>query len=146
MNLLKINQQLLKLGVFTLGTFVLLTSSAKVLASTPHGETENKSMLLAQASRQDWRICDQHKPNWSEVKYFESQNYFANICSNGNGQLTLVAGAKSNPNELLELPVRADQGYLAVDGNKTFMIDHTSFSMAVNGMVIKKEQVTYRGE
>lgn len=146
MNLPKINQQLLNLGVFTLGTFVLLTSSTQVLASIPDGETENKSILLAQSSRQEWRICDQKGENWSEVKYFESKNYFANICRNANAQLTLVAGAKANPNELLELPVKVEGGYMAVDGNKTFFIDNTSFSMAVNGMVIKKEQVTYRGE
>lgn len=146
MNLLKINQNIFKLGVFTLGTFVLLTSSAKVLASTTKVETENKSILVAQASRQEWRICQQKGASWSEVKYFESKNYFANICRDGNGQLTLVAGKKSNPGELLELPVSGEQGYLAVDGNKTFMIDNSSFSMAINGMVVQKEQVTYRGE
>ncbi|MGD1702445.1 hypothetical protein [Dapis sp. BLCC M229] len=145
MNLSKVNQKLLKLGAFTLSTFVLLTSSAKVLASTP-GETNNKSMLLTQASRQEWRICEQKGENWSEVKYFESKNYFANICRNSNGQLTLVAGAKSNPNQLLELPVTGEQGYLAIDGSKTFMIDNTHFSMAINGMVVRKEQVTYRGQ
>ncbi|MDJ0553264.1 MAG: hypothetical protein QNJ68_02230 [Microcoleaceae cyanobacterium MO_207.B10] len=146
MNMLKINQKLLKLAVFTLSTFVILTCSGKVLASSPNGETENKSMLLTQASRQEWRICEQRGASWSEVKYFESKNYFANICRDGNGQLTLVAGAKSNPDELLELPVKADQGYLAVDGNKTFMIDNSSFSMAINGLVVKKEQLTYTGE
>lgn len=148
MNILKINQKILKLGVFTLTTFLMLTSAAKVLGSTPNRETENKSksVLLAQASRQEWRICEQQGENWSEVKYFESKNYFANICRNGNGQLTLVAGAKSNPNELLELPVNGEQGYLAVDGSKTFMIDNTHFSMAINGMVVKKEQVIYRGQ
>ena len=144
-NLFKVNQKLLKVGVFTLSTFVLLTSSAKVLGSTP-GEIKNKTMLLAQASRQEWRICEQKGESWSEVKYFESKNYFANICRNANGQLTLVAGAKSNPNELLELPVRGGQGYLAIDGSKTFMIDNTHFSMAINGLVVRKEQVIYRGE
>ena len=150
MNILKINQKLLKLGVFTLSTFVLLTASAKVLASSPNGETDNKSinqsMLLAQASRQEWRICEEQGENWSEVKYFESKNYFANICRNGNDQLTLVAGAKSNPDELLELPVKGEQGYLAIDGSKTFMIDNTHFSMAINGLVVRKEQVTYRSQ
>lgn len=145
MNLSKINQKLFKLGVFTLGTFVLLTSSAKVLASNPE-QIENKSILLAQASREEWRICEQKGENWSEVKYFESKNYFANICRNSNGKLTLVAGAKSNPNKLLELPVSGEQGYLAIDGSKTFMIDNTHFSMAINGMVVRKEQVTYRGQ
>ncbi|MGK7921071.1 MAG: hypothetical protein AB4080_13800 [Trichodesmium sp.] len=145
MNILTINQKLLKLGAFTLSTFVLLTCSAKIAASTPE-ETNNKSMLVAQTSRQEWRICEQKGENWSEVKYFESENYFANICRNANGQLTLVAGAKSKPNELLELPVKGEQGYLAVDGSKTFMIDNTHFSLAINGLVVKKEQVTYRGQ
>ncbi|NET43452.1 hypothetical protein [Okeania sp. SIO2B3] len=145
MNLLKINQKIFQLGVFTLGTFALLTSSSKVLASNPE-KIENKSILLTQASREDWRICQKKGENWSEVKYFESKNYFANICRSGNGQLTLVAGAKSNPNKLLELPVSGEQGYLAIDGSKTFMIDNSHFSMAINGMVVRKEQVTYRGE
>jgi len=148
MNLPQINQKLLQLGAFTLGTFALLTCSAKVLASTP-GEIKNKTMLVAQAaqpSRQEWRICEKKGENWSEVKYFESKNYFANICRNANGKLTLVAGAKSNPNELLELPVSGGQGYLAIDGSKTFMIDNTHFSMAINGLVVRKEQVIYRGE
>ncbi len=145
MNLPKLSQTLLKLGAFTLGAFVLGTSSTKVLASTPE-EINNKSMLLAQVSRQQWRICEQKGENWSEVKYFESKNYFANICRNGNGELTLVAGAKSHPNQLLELPVSGEKGYLAIDGSKTFMIDNTHFSMAINGLVVRKEQVTYRGE
>lgn len=145
MNLLKINQKVFQLGVFTIGTFALLTSSSQVFASNPE-QIENKSMLLAQVSREQWRICNKKGENWSEVKYFESKNYFANICRNGNGQLTLVAGAKSNPNKLLELPVSVKQGYLAIDGSKTFMIDNSHFSMAINGMVVQKEQVIYRGQ
>ncbi|NEQ40671.1 MAG: hypothetical protein F6K40_32385 [Okeania sp. SIO3I5] len=145
MNLPQINQKFFQLGAFTLGTFLLLTSSARVLGSTP-AEIKNKTTLAAQASRQEWRICDKKGENWSEVKYFESKNYFANICRNANSQLTLVAGAKSNPNELLELPVSGGQGYLAIDGSKTFMIDNTHFSMAINGLVVRKEQVIYRGE
>lgn len=145
MNLLQINQKIFQLAGLTLGTFALLTSSSQVLASNPE-QIENKSILFAQASREEWRICTKKGENWSEVKYFESKNYFANICRNANGQLTLVAGAKSNPNKLLELPVSGKQGYLAIDGSKTFMIDNSHFSMAINGMVVQKEQVTYRGQ
>ncbi|NER04005.1 MAG: hypothetical protein F6K17_15975, partial [Okeania sp. SIO3C4] len=70
MNLLNINQKIFQLGLFTLGAFALLTSSSKVLASNPE-KIENKSILLTQASREDWRICEKKGENWSEVKYFE---------------------------------------------------------------------------
>ncbi len=58
----------------------------------------------------------------------------------------LIAGRKSNPNQVLELPVELNQGYSAVDGNRTFMVGDGSLSMAINGMMVKKEQIIYQGK
>lgn len=141
---LKINQKLFQLGGFTLSIFLLLISAAKVFSSTPDLEIERQSLSSVEASPQEWPACEHQGENWSEVKYVESQNYFANICHNSQKQLTLIAGAKSNPSELLKLPVRAGQGYVAFAGNKTFMIDNSFLSLVVDGMLVKKEQVTYK--
>lgn len=144
MNFVKINQQLLKLGLLAVSGFLLLTPSAKVLASTSNLETEKNSILLAQSPRNSMGICSQRGANWSQVNYFESQNYFANICRHPSGQLMLIAGAKSNPDKLLKLPVEFKEGYFAVDGNRTFIVDDGAFSMAINGFVVKKEQIIYQ--
>lgn len=144
MNFVKTNQQFLKLALLGMSAFLLSTYSAKVLASTTDLEIEPNSILLAQSSRNSMRICSQQGANWSEVNYFESKNYFANICRQPSGKLMLIAGKKSNPNEVLELPVEFNQGYLAVDGNKTYRVDDGSFSLAINGMVVKKEQIIYQ--
>ncbi|NET40467.1 hypothetical protein [Okeania sp. SIO2B3] len=144
MNFVKTNQQLLKLGLLTITTFFLYTFSAKVLAYHNNLETEQGTILLAELPRNDRRICLQRGDNWSEVNYFESKNYFANICRQPNGQLMLVAGRKSNPNQVLELPVEFNQGYAAIDGNKTFRVNDGSFSLAINGLVVKREEITYQ--
>lgn len=144
MNFLKTNQQILKLGLLTITTSFLCTFSAKVLAYSNNLETEQGTILLAELPRNNRRICLQRGDNWSEVNYFESKNYFANICRQPSGQLMLVAGRKSNPNQVLELPVEFDRGYSAIDGNKTFRVNDGSFSLAINGMVVKREEITYQ--
>lgn len=144
MNFVKINQKLLKLGLLGISTFILSSYSVKVLASTSKLEIERNPILLAQSPRNSMRICSQQGVNWSEVNYFESKNYFANICRQPSGNLMLIAGKKSNPNQVLELPVEFNQGYLAVDGNRTYKVDDSSFSLAINGMVVKKEPIIYQ--
>ncbi|MDJ0556065.1 MAG: hypothetical protein QNJ68_16815 [Microcoleaceae cyanobacterium MO_207.B10] len=146
MNFVKTNKEFLKLGLLSLGAFLLSTYSVKVLASTSEVEIEQNSMLLAESSRNSMRVCSQKGANWSEINYFESKNYFANICRQPSGNLMLIAGKKSNPNEVLELPVEFNEGYFAVDGNRTFIVDDGSFSMAINGLVVKKEQIIYQGQ
>ena len=146
MNFVKTNQQFLKLGLFTMIVFLLSTFSSKVLASSNNLEAKQNTILLAESERNNQRICSQRGANWSEVNYFESKNYFANICRQPNGKLMLIAGRKSNPNQVLELPVEFNQGYLAIDGNKTFMVSDGSMSMAINGLVIQKEQIIYQGK
>ncbi|MGK7920634.1 MAG: hypothetical protein AB4080_11580 [Trichodesmium sp.] len=146
MHFFKINRQFLKLGVFAIIAFLLSTFSSKVLASSNNLEAEKNTILLAESGRNDMRICTQRSSDWSEVNYFESKNYFANICRQANGKLILIAGKKSNPNQVLELPVEFDEGYSAVDGNRTFIVDDGAFSMAINGLVIKKEQIIYQGK
>ncbi|MGB3509513.1 MAG: hypothetical protein WBA93_09750 [Microcoleaceae cyanobacterium] len=144
MNFVKINQQLLKLGLLGISGFILSSYSVKVLASTSQVKIEPNAILLAQSPRNSMRICSQKGENWSEVNYFESKNYFANICRQPSGNLMLIAGRKSNPNQVLELPVEFNQGYLAVDGNRTYKVDDSSFSLAINGMVVQKEPILYQ--
>lgn len=146
MNFVKTNQQFLKLGLFTMIVFLLSTFSSRVLASSKNLEGKQNTILLAESHRNDKRICFQRGVNWSEVNYFESKNYFANICRQPNGKLMLIAGRKSNPNQVLELPVEFNQGYLAIHGNKTFMVRDSSFSMAINGFVVQKEEIIYQGK
>ena len=144
MNFIETNKQFLKLGLFAMMVFILSTFSSKVLASSNNLEAEQNTILLAESPRNNQRICSQRGANWSEVNYFESKNYFANICRLPNGKLMLVAGRKSNPNQVLQLPVEFNQGYLAIDGNKTFMVSDGSMSMAINGLVVKEEQIIYQ--
>ncbi|NEO53302.1 MAG: hypothetical protein F6K54_09550 [Okeania sp. SIO3B5] len=144
MNFVRTNQQLLKLGLLTMTTFFLYTFSAKVLAYKHNLETEKGTILLTELPRNNRRVCLQRGTNWSEVNYFESKNYFANICRQPNGQLMLIAGRKSNPTQVLELPVEFNQGYAAIDGNKTFRVNDGSFSLAINGLVVKREEITYQ--
>ncbi|NES06197.1 MAG: hypothetical protein F6K22_27350 [Okeania sp. SIO2F4] len=146
MNFVKTNQHFLKLALFAMMAFLLSTFSSKVLASSNNLEAEQNTILLAESPRNNQRICSQRGANWSEVNYFESKNYFANICRLPNGKLMLVAGRKSNPNQVLQLPVEFNQGYLAIDGNKTFMVSDGSMSMAINGLVVQEEQIIYQGK
>jgi hypothetical protein len=145
-NFVKSNQQFLKLGLFTMIVFLSSTFSSKVLASSKNLEAKQNTILFAESRRNAKRICSQRGLNWSEVNYFESKNYFANICRQPNGKLMLIAGRISNPNQVLELPVEFNQGYLAVHGNRTFMVSDSSLSMAINGLVIKEEQIIYQGK
>ncbi|MDE5096628.1 MAG: hypothetical protein O4804_21180 [Trichodesmium sp. St11_bin5] len=146
MNFIKTNQQFLKLGLLTMIVFLSSIFSSKVLASSKNLEGKRNTTLLTKSHSNNKRICSQRGLNWSEVNYFESKNYFANICRQPNGKLMLIAGRVSNPNQVLELPVEFNKGYFAIHGNKTFIVSDGSLSMAINGLVVQEEQIIYQGK
>ncbi len=142
---MQINQPFSKFIIFAVAPFFFLIYSAKILASITPGKTDNNSIFLAELSRDDWRICSQQNPPLVESFYIETANFFANICQKPNGKLTYIGGQKANPENVINIPAMAEEGtgYVAEDGNITYIVTGATFSMVKNGKTISEEQVIY---
>ncbi len=142
---MQINQHFSKLIICAIAPFLLLISSLKILASITLGVTDNNSILLAELSRADWRICSQQNPPLVESFYIETANLFANICQKPNGKLIYIGGQKANPEDAIQITAMAEEGtgYVAEDGDITYIVTGATFSIVKNAKTISEEQVIY---
>lgn len=78
-------------------------------------------LLLAQA-RGNWRVCQQLGDSFKEIYAFETQNYYINICHQGQN-FYYHRQSKSDPENTILLPALRVFGgniYQAVDGKITY--------------------------
>ena len=174
MNFIQINKSFSKLIIFAFAPFfiLLIDSVSQIVNSTPlvvvsphtshtphtphtshtppsphinPGGTDHNSILLAQLSRADWRICTQQNPPLVESFYIETANFFANICEQPNGKLIYIGGQKANPKDFIKITAIAEEGtgYVAEDGDITYIVTGATFSMVKNAETISEEQVIY---
>jgi len=125
-----------KLGIFAITSSFLLISPAKGLAEN------NKAILLAQSNRQ---LCSQQEENLAQSFYLETANFFANICRDSSGQLIYIGGEKANPENTIKLPAFAEEGtgYVAENGNITYIVTGAALTVVENGVPILEENVIY---
>ncbi|MGD1715550.1 hypothetical protein [Dapis sp. BLCC M172] len=142
---MQINQHFNKFIISAIAPFLLLTSSLKILASITPGATDNNSILLAQLGGVDWRICSQQNPPLVESFYIETANFLANICQKSNGKLIYIGGHKADPKDIIKINVMAEEGtgYVAEDGDITYIVTGATFSIVKNAKTISEEQVIY---
>ena len=142
---MKINQPITKFIIFTFVQFLCLIYSAKIFASVSSGEINQDSVLLAESSQDNLRMCTQENPPLAEYFYIETANFFANICQKPNGKLIYIGGKKTNPEDLTRMPAIAEEGtgYVAEDENISHIVTGATFSIVKNGKTISEEQVIY---
>ncbi|NET40468.1 hypothetical protein [Okeania sp. SIO2B3] len=133
---------LLVVNAFFLFTF---TPSIQVLALIKPGEINENSILLTESSRDNLQICSQQNLPLVTSFYVETANFFANICRKPNGQLIYIGGQKANPENYIKIAAIAEEGtgYVAEDGNTTYIVTGATLSIVENGKTISEEQVTY---
>ncbi|MEM1171969.1 MAG: hypothetical protein AAGJ08_23540 [Cyanobacteria bacterium P01_H01_bin.35] len=142
---MQINQHFNKFIISAIAPFLLLISSLKILASITPGTTDNNSILLAQLDRADWRICSQQNLPLVESFYIETANFFANICQKPNGKLIYIGGQKANPGDAVQITAMVEEGtgYVAEDGDITYIVTGATFTIVKNANTISEEQVIY---
>ncbi|MGD1808880.1 hypothetical protein ACP6PL_26045 [Dapis sp. BLCC M126] len=142
---MQINQFFTKFIIFAIAPFVLLINSVNILNSVPPGGTDKNAILLAQLSRADWRICSQENPPLVESFYIETANFFANICQKQNSKLIYIGGQKANPENAIQITAMVEEGtgYVAEDGDITYIVTGATFSIVKNAKTISEEQVIY---
>lgn len=142
---MQINQLFCKFILFALTPFLLLTSTVKILASITPDATEKNSLLLAELSRDDLRICSQQNESLVESFYIETANFFANFCQKADGTLLYIGGEKVHPENAIKIPAIVEEGtgYVAEDGDITYIVTGATFSIVKNGKTINEEQVIY---
>lgn len=128
-----------KLGIFAVTSSLLLISPATGLADN------NRAIFLAQSSRSDRRLCSQQGENFTESFYVETANFFANICYDSSGQLIYIGGEKDNPGNAIKVPAYTEEGtgYVADNGNTTYIVTGAALIVAENGQEIVDERVIY---
>lgn len=130
-----------------MSTFFLFTysSSVQVLALIKPEKINENSILLTQSSRNNFQICPQQNMPLVTSFYVETANFFANICRKPNGQLIYIGGQKANPENTIKIPAIAEEGtgYVAEDGNTSYIVTGATLSIVENGKTISEEQVTY---
>ncbi|NEQ35431.1 MAG: hypothetical protein F6K40_03565 [Okeania sp. SIO3I5] len=162
MNFVQLNQSFSKFIIFAFAPFfiLLIDSVSQIVNSiplvvvspytshTPHinpGGTDKNSILLAKLSRADWRICSQQNPPLVENFYIETANFFVNICQKPNGKLIYIGGPKTNPEDTIKIAAIAEEGtgYVAEDGDITYIVTGATFSIVKNAKTINEEEVIY---
>ena len=130
-----------------MSTFFLFTysSSVQVLALIKPEKINENAILLTQSSRNNFQICPQQNMPLVTSFYVETANFFANICRKPNGQLIYIGGQKANPENTIKIPAIAEEGtgYVAEDGNTSYIVTGATLSIVENGKTISEEQVTY---
>lgn len=109
------------------------------------GEKNDNSILLTESSRDNLQICPQQNQPLVTSFYVETANFFANICRKTNGQLIYIGGQKANPENTIKIPAIAEEGtgYVAEDGNTTYIVTGATLSIVENAKTISEEQVIY---
>ncbi len=93
----------------------------------------DRSLLLAQAEQREspW-ICGQVGEEWEDEVYFETQNFYLNICHKKNNASSLLyVGESKRTGDSIKLPAfRSAKGSIVVEnGDTSYIIDGRSLSV-----------------
>lgn len=131
--------------LLAVSAFFVFISSSLVLASITAAETKKNLVNNTELSRDNWRICAQQNEDLVESFYIETANFFANLCEKPDGILIFIGGEKANPDDAIKIPAMTEEGtgYVAEDGEITYIVTGATFSIVKNGKTISEEQVIY---
>jgi len=130
------------LGRNTLSTKSLQTEDTNLVSPTK--ESGDRAILLAQAEpRESPWICGMVGEEWADEAYFETRNFYLNICHKKNGSDLLYVGTNKKTGATIKLPasVPAKGGYIAENGDIAYVIQGNALNVYNKNRLVSQERI-----